>query len=203
MITLSTMNLTEPAGKDAFALVTYVPDPLRTRLLELRESLDVEVNSEPHLTVLPPRPLTLALDEVVGRLGSILSGWRPFRVELSHFRVFSGSNVLFLEIAEGGSSLERLHAELNEGEIAHEEIYPFHPHVTVGGIATGRNVEATIRQATEAWQLDRRPCCFDVDELTLVRLAGQAQRGDWRRLWDYRMPRGTPRQRTKVQAVAL
>ncbi|HEX4748736.1 MAG TPA: 2'-5' RNA ligase family protein [Bryobacteraceae bacterium] len=170
--------------ENAFTLVAYLPDPLRSWLIELRRTLPLVITSEPHLTVLPPRPLSLPIEEVTQKLSAILNHWASFTVELSSVRVFSGSNVLFLEVNQGGRTLELLHAELNQDEFAHEEEFPFHPHVTIGAIGDSHAVEEIKRLAQVAWNSSQCPPRFPVTELALVALRG---REEWTRLWEYRL----------------
>src|ERR1700761_1240736 len=127
------MNDLKVERQNLFTLVTYTPEPLRSWLTTLRNSLPVEATSQPHITILPPRPLTLPVNDAKREITSILKRWQRFEVELSGIQVFPGSNVLYLEVSEGESELRRLHSELNTGDFAHDEIFEFHPHVTIGG----------------------------------------------------------------------
>ena len=169
--------------ENAFTVVAYLPEPLRSWLMELRRTLPLAVTSEPHLTVLPPRPLSLPIEEVADKLSAILDGWASFAVELSSVRVFSGSNVLFLEVSQGSRTLELLHTHLNRDEFVHEEDFPFHPHVTIGAITACHSVEEIKRMAQVAWNNSHCPTRFPVTELALA-LRG---RGEWTRLREYRL----------------
>jgi len=181
------MNNQGVEGQDLFTLVTYTPEPLRRWLLRMRQLLPVEANSQPHVTILPPRPLTMPVEEAKQKITAILTRWHAFYVELSGIQVFPGSNVLYLELSEGSDTLSRLHAELNAGDFAHEELFQFHPHVTVGGPVPQEEMAVITRKAAEVWESNLRSCRFKIQEIAFVSIAAHGQRGDWRRLWMHKL----------------
>lgn len=195
------MNATYLPDQNAFALVAYLRDPLRSWLLGLRQKLSLEVSSQPHITILPPRPLTLPLAEATRKLAAILEGWQSFGVELADLEVFSGSNVLFLEVGEGCATMEQLHAELDSGDFSHEELFPFHPHVTVGELADADQVESTLRKAAAAWESTKCVRRFVIDELTLVGLAEDAPCSNWQQLWSYTLRPADVKKKPAVAAA--
>ena len=172
---------------DLFALVSYTPEPLRSWLVQLRELLAIQANSEPHITILPPRPLTLPLDEAQEKIASVLDGCPRFEIELSGVRSFAGTNVLYLDVSDGANTLRRLHAELNAGEFCFQEDFDFHPHVTIGGPVPSAQMEEVSAKAAEAWQNSLCPARFAIEEISLLSVQGNGGRGAWRRLWTHKL----------------
>ncbi len=181
------MNHPEPERHNLFTLVTYTPEPLRSWLTTLRHTLALEAASQPHVTILPPRPLTLPVNDAKREIIAILKRWRSFDVELSGIQVFPGSNVLYLKVSDGESELRQLHAELNTGGFAHDESFEFHPHVTIGGPVLAEELEAVWQRALVAWETSLCPCRFSIEEVAFVSIAANGSAGDWRRLWKHKL----------------
>lgn len=191
-------HLEEPSF---FTLVTYAPQPLQQWVVRLRRDLPVEANSQPHLTILPPRPLTMHSREAKQKITSILSGWQSFEIELSGVRVFPNSNVLYLEVNEGSNTLRRLHGELGAGEFAHEEVFEFQPHVTIGGPVPAEQLPSFTQKAAESWTNSHCPCRFPIDEVSFVTISADRAHGDWRRLWAHKLPAAKTYRRAARAAV--
>ena len=175
------------SGQEAFALVTYTPEPLREWLIELRRLLPVESTSEPHITILPPRPLNIPATDAWQKISSTLSCFPAFEVELSSVRVFPGTNVLYLELSDGIPMLEELHATLNVGDFFHEEVFEFHPHLTVGGPVAPQELERKLRTARDAWRASACPTRFVVDQFAFVSISTSEAGRQWNRLWRHRL----------------
>lgn len=171
-----------------FTLVTYAPQPLQQWVVRLRKELPVEASSQPHITILPPRPLTMPATEARQKITSILSAWQSFEIELSGVRVFPNSNVLYLEVSEGNNTLRRLHAELDAGEFAHDEVFDFHPHVTIGGPVAAEQLASFTERAVDSWRNSRCSSRFPIDEVAFVTISADRAHGDWRRLWAQKLP---------------
>jgi 2'-5' RNA ligase len=185
---LEEMNDRYAEGQDLFALVTYTPEPLRRWLVDLRRLLPIEANSQPHITILPPRPLTMPVEEARQKITSVLRRWSAFDVELTGIQVFPGTNVLFLDVRDGSETLSGLHAELNAGDFAHKELFPFQPHVTVGGPVPPEDLTSISRRATEAWRSSLGNFRFKIEQIAFVSIAAPGTGRDWRRLWVHRLP---------------
>ncbi|MBV8896348.1 MAG: 2'-5' RNA ligase family protein, partial [Acidobacteriaceae bacterium] len=184
-----------------FTLVTYAPQPLQRWMVRLRRELPLERNSQPHLTILPPRPLTMSSREARQKITSILSTWQSFEIELSGVRVFPNSNVLYLEVSEGINTLRRLHAELDSGEFAHNEEFDFHPHVTIGGPIAAEQLPSYTQKAVDRWANSRCPSRFPIDEIAFVTISADRAKGDWRRLWAQKLPAAKSYRRAARAAV--
>jgi 2'-5' RNA ligase len=179
--------MTGPDEQNLFALVNYTPEPLTRWLLRLRSLLRVTATSDPHITILPPRPLILPVSEAKQKLVATLAAWRSFEIELTGIRLFPGSNVLYLEVDEGSRTLQRLHEELNAGDFSHVERFDFHPHVTVGGPVPAEDLDEILTKAEDAWMRSRGPIRFTLKEIAFVSILGERNSGDWQRLWTYKL----------------
>ncbi len=190
---------TPPGG--LLALVSYIPDPLGSFLQDLRGHLPGMSNPEPHITLLPRRPLLQAaiphapppVDSASERALSILGGFTAFEVELSSVHHFAGTNVLYLDISDGSSRLHDLHRALNSGELAHDEEFEFRPHLTLAGPLPDAEVEAAEKRAQAAWSA--APCekRFLLENVVCLWMSPAGAAGEWRRLWSHRLAAATAR----------
>src|SRR5690349_20174776 len=153
-------EITQTTDWGCFALVSYIPDPLGSFLHELRRSLPGEHNPQPHITILPPRPLKLPVDAASQKAQNILLRFAAFEVELSTLRSFPETNVLYLDIAKGNGALHDLHGALNADVLEHEEKFEFRPHLTLGGPVESAHLPWVRRQAETAWYSSDHPRRF-------------------------------------------
>src|SRR5437660_10919341 len=113
-----------------FALVTYLPEPLSGFLRGLRKDLDPRFKGEPHLTILPPRPLTRSWAEVWRELSAVISVTDALRVDLGDVQTFCESHVVYLGLGRGAAEIEALHERLNTGSAKAGESWDYCPHTT-------------------------------------------------------------------------
>jgi len=118
-------------GLNVFAVVVYIPSPLGGFLDELRRELVPQYNPHAHVSVLPPRPLTVDWRTASDQARTLTEGWAPFDVELTTVGVFPLTDVIYLEIGAGAKELYELHAAMNTSAMAFAEPYPYHPHITL------------------------------------------------------------------------
>lgn len=167
----------------SIALVSYIPDPLGTLLHDLGGLLPGDHNPQPHVTILPPRPLRAAVETISCGAQGILQNFPSFDVELTLVRHFPQTNMLYLEIGEGGPLLHDLHSALNTGNLQHAERFEFLPHLTLGGPIPAHSL-ATAQQLVESiWKSMSRPARFSLNEIVCLWLSPGAPWGDWQRLW--------------------
>jgi 2'-5' RNA ligase len=169
------------------ALVSYIPDPLGSFLQTLRESLPGRDRSPAHITLLPPRRLTVPLETASSLIGTIVRQRPPFAVELSKVRLFPETNFLYLDLTEGDSLIHHLHTALNQSDLADREEFEFRPHLTLGGPISPAYLASVQSQAELAWS--SVPCLprFTVQEVVLLWLSPDSPQGAWRRLSTYRL----------------
>jgi 2'-5' RNA ligase len=152
----------------AFALVTYIPDPLAGLLDEVRRDLVPACSPRAHVTILPPRPVAADPKQAAGRARSILDEFAPFEVEASDVKVFPVTGVVYVEVGQGAEQLRQLHAALNTGPLEFDEPFEYHPHITLAQDLQPQDVEQVAGRARRAWAGLRPPRRFLVETATFV-----------------------------------
>ena len=114
-----------------FALVSYIADPLGLFLDRLRLEMVPGCKPHAHVTILPPRPVSGQASVAAEELERRLNGFSAFEVGLGDIAVFPASHVIFLSIEKGATELREMYATLNRGNVAFEEPFPYHPHITL------------------------------------------------------------------------
>ncbi|WP_116023741.1 2'-5' RNA ligase family protein [Thermomonospora umbrina] len=112
-----------------------IPDPYGAELQHWREAFgDPMAGSIPtHVTLLPPTEVD---GDLLGRIDEhlrrVAEDGREFPIVLSGTATFRPvSPVVFVAIADGIGSCERVEARVRSGPLARELQFPYHPHVTV------------------------------------------------------------------------
>ena len=127
--------LSSPNGAqriNSFALVTYVPEPLGSFLDRLRQEIvPSRVAYHPHVTILPPRPLTEPPETAWETLHSHLQHLAPFMIEATDVDYFGVTSVIYLGVGGGRRELEYMHNLLNTDALAVAEPHPYCPHITL------------------------------------------------------------------------
>ena len=180
-------DITQTTKWGSFALVSYIPDPLGSFLHDLRRSLPGEHNPQPHITILPPRPLKLPVDAASQKAQSILLRFAAFEVELSTLRSFPETNVLYLDIAKGNRVLHDLHGILNAGVLEHKEKFEFRPHLTLGGPVESADLPWVRRQTEAAWYSSDHPRRFTLDEVIFLWLSPESRQCEWQGVSSHRL----------------
>ena len=193
-------HITEATQWGSFALVSYIPDPLGSFLHKLRHSLPGEDNPQPHITILPPRPLKLPVEAASQQAQDILLQFPAFDVELWKVRSFPETHVLYLDLKSGNKALHDLHAALNAGELRHRETFDFLPHLTLGGPVALTDVQAVRERAEALWYPFEYPRCFLLDEIVFLWLSPDSSQGEWVRLWSQRLH---AREATRAASAAV
>src|SRR5689334_21316670 len=121
----------EAERPNVFALVIYIPDPLGKFLDDLRRELVPHYNPHAHVSVLPPRPLSVEWQQASEKARRVLELCAPFEVQLTEVEAFPLTDVIYLGVGAGASELRNLHAAIGNGEFCFEEPYPYCPHVTL------------------------------------------------------------------------
>lgn len=158
----------EPDLINLYALVTYLPEPLRQFLNNLRTELVPGCHLRAHVTVLPPRELT-SEPNAWNQLVAQMKDFEPFEVELGDICVFQKTNVIFLSIWKGHQQLVDLHNRLAHGALAFNEPFEFHPHITLAQGLRPDKVESAREHAAQQWAQYPGPRSFLLDAMTFVR----------------------------------
>ncbi len=153
---------------NSFALVSYLADPLAGFLDRLRTELVEDCQAKAHVTVLPPRPLKCDIDLASRTLQARLHDFQPFMVELGQVEIFPVTQVVYVSVKAGHAELKQLHAKLNTGELAFEEPFEYHPHVTLAQDLASSEVAAAFEKASARWKDFPHSRSFLVDRLTFV-----------------------------------
>lgn len=153
---------------NSYALVSYIPGPLGSFLDTLRQELVCSCRAQSHVTVLPPRPLFTDSSQVIAHLAQGLQQFCPFRLEIAGIEVFPDTNVIYLALGRGASMLQRMHLALNSNELAFEEPYDYHPHITLAQELPPEQVASTLARARNLWAQAPAQRSFEIETLTFV-----------------------------------
>lgn len=151
-----------------FALVTYIPDPLGSFIVRLRQELVPSCRLRTHVTILPPRPLFEKPELAWQEIQEGAREFSPFELRLGDIEMFSISSVVYLAVAEGIPELCRIHDRLNSNSLAFREPYPYHPHITVAQQLAPEQVAGVYELARRRWAEFREKRSFPLDRVTFV-----------------------------------
>jgi 2'-5' RNA ligase len=153
---------------NVFALVIYIPDPLGRFLDDLRRELMPQYNPHAHVSVLPPRPLTVDWSVASGQVRSLTDAWAPFEIELTDVGIFPVTDVIYLQLGAGAAELCRMHTAMNSSSLGFHEPFPYHPHVTLAQEIPAGEVARVYQTAVERWRQYRGPRTFRADRAAFV-----------------------------------
>jgi 2'-5' RNA ligase len=156
---------------NSFALVAYIPPPLSSFLDQARGKLVSGCASRAHVTLLPPRPLFVAAEEVTEEIRTKLSGVAPFEVEATKVEMFPMTSVIYVAIGRGLQELQRLHDTLNLGNLSFEGPFSYHPHITLAQELPPEQIESRYLEARRLWEEFHGQRTFTVKAVTLVQCA--------------------------------
>lgn len=159
-----------PAGErlNVFALVIYIPGRLGQFLDDLRRELVPSYNPHAHVSVLPPRPLSVEWEDASDQARALIECAPPFGVELTDIEIFPVTNVIYLEIGRGARELREMHRAMNRGPLAFEEPFPYHPHITLSQDVPLETVAGIHETARRRWKEYRGPRSFPADHAVFV-----------------------------------
>jgi len=148
---------------NVFALVIYIPGPLGKFLDDLRRELVPHYNPHAHVSVLPPRPLSVTWQTASEQVRSLSASWKPFEVELTNLDIFRVTEVAYLEVGAGARELRRMHEAVNTAALAFEDPYPYHPHITLAQEVPHERVPETFELARRRWNEFTGPRSFQAE----------------------------------------
>jgi 2'-5' RNA ligase len=160
---------------NSYALVTYMPEPLRSFLDDLRQELVASCRIQSHVTLLPPRPISGPAETAWEQAQSRLREVNAFRLALGEVEIFPVTNVIYLGVTEGRERLIALHRDLNTQFLAFQEPYQYHPHLTLAQTLEPDQVDATLALARHRWTEFSHPRSFLVEKLTFVQNSEENQ----------------------------
>lgn len=152
---------------NSFSLVSYIPGELGEFLDGLRRELVCGCTAQSHVTVLPPRPLSVETKTAEAEIASKIIEFTPFEIELPRLRIFEETSVIFADVGLGRDRLLELHDVFNRDELGCDEPFDYYPHVTLAQGISPEQVGEIFEAASRRFQ-DVRERTFVVDHLTFV-----------------------------------
>lgn len=134
-----------------FALVVYIPDPLARFLDDLREELVPACLPRAHVTILPPRPVSVDVSEAIEHARSLVAGFAPFDIVAGEVETFPSTDVIYINIKQGEGELKEMYRTLNRGPLAFQEPFSYHPHVTLAQDLPPDRVKPLYDLARKRW----------------------------------------------------
>jgi len=141
-------------------IVIPVPEPMASELRRARASFGDPMASviPAHITLVTTTPApdwASALEHV----RAVTAAQAPFTVTLRGAASFRPvTPVVYVQVEEGFSQCSQLHKELQSGPLDHENMYPYHPHVTVAhdvSEASMDNAVKTLKDYSASFTVDR------------------------------------------------
>jgi hypothetical protein len=165
-----------------FALVIYVPGLLGRFLDDLRRELVPQYKPCAHVSVLPPRPVSVDWRVASEQLRELTELWPAFTIELTAVGIFPATDVIYLELGQGAAEMLQMHAAMANRWLAYEEPFPYHPHVTLAQEIPRSQVETLCELARRRWREYTGPRAFHASRAVFV----QSTRNNcWIDLADY------------------
>ena len=153
---------------NSFSLVSYIPGPLGEFITNLRQDLVCGCVAQSHVTVLPPRPIEVPVEEAEAALRRRVELYPAFEVEITNISLFTQTSVVIAEIGAGRDELIKMHAELNAGPLAFDEPYEYHPHITLAQNFPPEDLNAVFASARQRWDSFPLRRSFPVESLIFV-----------------------------------
>lgn len=152
-----------------FALVIYIPDPLGCFLDELRRDLVPSCSPHAHISVLPPRPLAVAEEKALEEARARAMDCVPFDIEAGpDMEFFPATNVIYINVGKGAAELNDMYRKMNAGALRHEELYAYHPHITVAQEFDPAQLEALREEAARRWAEYKGSRVFRAESVAFV-----------------------------------
>jgi 2'-5' RNA ligase len=162
-------SATNGADGQFYALIGFIPGALGEYLDTLRQQLVPGCPFRSHVTVLPPRLLRGAPDDLSADLALRLQEAGALDIGIGEIEIFPATNVVYLDVESGGEALNRIHEQLSRGRFESEEPYPFHPHITLAQEFPEAQLEELVARAAFLWKEWKKERRFVLDRLSFVR----------------------------------
>jgi 2'-5' RNA ligase len=169
----------DPASRDrinSFALITYIPEPIAGFLDRLRQELVPNCFLKAHVTILPPRSLSLAPEDAWRIISNRAPRFSAFEIQLDGVHVFPVSDVIYLQVAAGSEQLKQMHDALGVDGLRRQEEFPYHPHVTLAQDLKSDEVDELVMVARKRWADFEFPKNFRAERVVFVQ---NTRRNQW------------------------
>jgi hypothetical protein len=153
---------------NSYALVSYIPGRLGDFITELRQDLVKTCVARSHVSILPPRPLSVDPDIVADQIRTSLLPFSPFELDMPRIGVFEQTSVIFCEVGTGRDELIELHEAMNTGGLAYDEPFEYHPHVTLAQGFNPENLLEMYEMAVRRWKESAPPSHVLIETVTFV-----------------------------------
>ena len=160
--------MTSGGDVQLYALIGFIPGALGDYLNRVRQELVPGCPFHSHITVLPPRVLRGAPEELSADLAAQLEHTEALEIGIGKVAVFASTNVIYLEVVSGGAELTRIHEQLIHGNFNSAEQYPFHPHITLAQEYPVEQLPALLECAKARWKEWPHGRSFAVKHLSFV-----------------------------------
>ena len=138
-------------GMNLFALVVYIPDPLARFLDDLREELVPACLPRAHVTILPPRPVSVDVGEAIEHARTLVTDFAPFDLVPGEVKMFPSTDVIYINIKQGEAELREVNRALNRGPLSFQDPFPYHPHITLAQGLPPDRVGPLYELACQRW----------------------------------------------------
>ena len=157
--------------EENISVVAYLPGRLGQFVDDLRKRLNPRFAAwRAHVTILPPRPLSATLEDMLAQTREQCLLADPFEARLdSVFTFWPANGVVCLSFSEGLRRFVELHERLHCGCLEGFEPYPYVPHVTLAQELDEAETQAVLEEAAREWARYKEAPSFRVDSLFLVR----------------------------------
>lgn len=153
---------------NCFALVTYIPGPLGEFLDHLRRALVPACVPRAHVTILPPRPVSVPIATAVEQLNDWIADVPVFEIEARRVEIFDTTSVIYIGLGAGREELKRIHNRFNAGHLGFAEPFGYHPHITLAQELLPDQVSRTHEEAKRRWAEFQGKRTFPVETVTFV-----------------------------------
>jgi len=160
---------------NSFALVSYLPEPLAGFLDRLRQELVPNCFLHAHVTVLPPRPVA-APNEAWAVVKNLVARFEPFEVRMTDVEVFPVSDVIYVNVEQGGQQLRLMHDVLAVDGLEFTEQFAYHPHVTLAQELKPDELDELVAVARARWAELALDKSFRVEKIAFVQ---NTRRNEW------------------------
>jgi 2'-5' RNA ligase len=153
---------------NCYALVTYIPGPLGEFLDRLRRELVPTCLPRAHVTILPPRPVSVPVERAVEQLDARITEVPVFEIEARQVEVFASTSVIYIGLGAGREKLVQIHEQLNTDSLSFAEPFAYHPHITLAQEIAEEQVPRIREQARQRWAEYAGSRTFPVETITFV-----------------------------------
>src|SRR5687768_474772 len=150
---------------NSFSLVSYIPERLGDFITRLRQDLIEGCVAQSHVTILPPRPLSIDPHLAEEELRERVAAFAPVRIHITGLKMFEQTCVVFADVGEGRAELLDMHSALNTGPFYFDEPFNYHPHITLAQGFPPEQLYRIYEEASRRWAYEAPEKSFVIDTL--------------------------------------